>query len=155
MILTRKMIIPLQISRGQSLSCRPSVLYEVGTDVLSAIWMNFRYEVPCHGSGGRSPTSRTGSLASIPGQPVCDMSTKWHWSSFPPRTSVFPCQYSSSNAPYSFIHLHAALSRTNGRGLGTFQNQRSLRYQEALKSKVLSLFKPEVSDFRTELKYNK
>jgi len=65
---------------------------------------------------------------------------------FPPSTSIFPCQYSSSKAPYSFIHLHATLSRRkNGRSLGTFQNQRSLRYRGALESKVMSLFKPEVT----------
>ena len=73
---------------------------------------------------------------------------------FPPSTSAFLCQYSSRNVPYSFIYLHAALIReTNGRSLGTFQNQRSLRYRGALESKVMSFFKPEVSDFRTELKY--
>jgi len=38
-----------------------------------------------------------------------------------------PCQYHSTNAPYSFIHLHAALFRTNGRILGTSEKKMLFR----------------------------
>lgn len=148
----KKWSFPRTTSRGQSLSRRLCVLYEAGTDVLNAIWMDFRPEVPCHGSGGRSPASRIGSLASIPGQLVCDMwCTKWHWSRFPSQHFSVSLSVSCQQCPI-LIHRHAALSRrTNGRGLGTFQNQCSLRYQRAMESKVMSLFKPEVmtvSSFR-------
>jgi hypothetical protein len=41
---------------------------------------------------------------------------------FFPSTSVFPCQYHSGNAPYSFIHIITAIiRRTNEQSLGTFK----------------------------------
>ena len=51
--------------------------------------------------------------------PRCIMFFSQHFS--------FPCQYHSTIAPYSFIHLHVALAtRTNGRSLGTFQKVKFL-----------------------------
>jgi hypothetical protein len=39
----------------------------------------------------------------------------------------FPCQYHSTSAPHSFIHLHVAFStRTSGRCLGTPQKAKIL-----------------------------
>ena len=51
----------------------------------------------------------------------------------------FPCQYHSTNAPYSF-QLHDALIRkTSGRSLWIFQQERSFENWGALQTEVLSL----------------
>jgi len=53
---------------------------------------------------------RTDLLGSIPGHSTWDLCfTKCHCDSFSPITSVFPCQYHFTNAPYPFIHLPPTL----------------------------------------------
>jgi len=57
---------------------------------------------------------------------------------FFPSTSVFLCQYHSSN-DHADIHLHVALTRkTNGWSLGTFRNQCCFGSRGTLDRKVIS-----------------
>ena len=51
----------------------------------------------------------------------------------------FPCQYYSTNAPYSFTHLRAALFRTNGRILGTSERKMFFRNRGAFDRKYFHL----------------
>jgi hypothetical protein len=60
---------------------------------------------PCHGAGGHSPACHRGGPSSILDQSTWDLWwTKWHLD-----TSIFPCQYHSTNSPYSIIHLSPIL----------------------------------------------
>jgi len=67
---------------------------------------------PCHESGP----------ASIPAQSAWDMwRMKQHWDRVFSEYSGFLCQYRSANAPYTPWST-VALTRTNGRSLGTFKS---------------------------------
>jgi hypothetical protein len=50
---------------------------------------------------GQSPASYSGRQGSIPCQSLWDFC--WAGAGFAPSTSVFPCHYHSTSAPYSFI----------------------------------------------------
>jgi len=61
----------------------------------------------CHESGGWSLVFHSRGTGSIPDQSMCEL--RWEKRNigkyFSVRTSVFPCQYHSTIAPYSFIYL--------------------------------------------------
>ena len=49
------------------------------------------------------PVCYRGVPVSIPDQPIWDSWwTKWHWDTFLPSTTVYPCHCHSISAPYSF-----------------------------------------------------
>ena len=59
---------------------------------------------------------------------------------FSATTSVFPCQYNSTIAPYS-LHIHfAVIRRTNGRSLGAFRKAVIFGNRGTLDRKEISLF---------------
>ena len=65
--------------------------------------------------------------------------TKWHCDRLLSSTSVFPCQYHSTNAPHSSSSTCCFTRRTNGRSLENFQKKFSVGKRGAVR-KTLSLF---------------
>ena len=101
-----------------SISCLVSitetecVYCAVRTGYLYIIQVNFRsLSSPCHGSRGHLPNCHRGGLSSIPGQSMFDLwlTDRYKDGFFSPSITVFPCQYHSTIAPYSSIHLPPTL----------------------------------------------
>ena len=64
---------------------------------------------PCHGSCVLSPASHRRDQVAIQASPGDGWWTKRHWEKFLSQYFSFPCQYHSTIAPYSFIHLPPTL----------------------------------------------
>jgi len=60
---------------------------------------------------------------------------------FSPNTSVFPCQYHSTIAPYPFLHLHVDFPGQTGEAWGPSKKHCSFRYGAVLDSKVPATFR--------------
>jgi hypothetical protein len=84
---------------------RRSIFCKARSEILNIIWDNIGLQL-CHDSDGKGPTSYREGPGSIPGQSKGDLWRKSSTRTVSSRsTSVFSCQYHSSNVPYSFSYV--------------------------------------------------